>query len=245
MKHTYWTEWLLSGAFIALAPIGCTSFHSVKHPRNTYPSAAITNVVDTYHGVSVSDPYRWLEDENSPGTHAWIEAQNAITFRFLESLPEREPLRRRLTELYQVRPVRRSPGSIGGNSSIPTSTPGIGDWRIRPSSWSRALLDSEPSVLLDPNRLSADGTIALKSYSPNDDGSKVVCALSVAGSDWEEWKVYDVITGKETGDVLNWVKFSGSAWTRDGSGFFYSRYDAPPDFRQAQQGQRVSEALLP
>ena len=228
MKRFIWMGTLLASALLASVPLGCPSRPSVKSNRLPYPVTATTNTIDAYHGTNVPDPYRWLEDENGEGTRQWIEAENAVTFRYLESLPEREPLRRRLTELYQYDRYG-VPRQYRGKFFHPyfyTRNRGLENQTVLLVS---RTLDGEPSVLLDPNRLSTDGTIALKSYSPNDDGTKVVCALSSAGSDWEEWKVFDVITGKETGDVLNWVKFSGCAWARDGSGFFYSRYDAPPE----------------
>lgn len=227
MTRSTLTATLLTGAFLALTPLGCTSFHSVKNPPLSYPVSDTTNVVDTYHGTEVPDPYRWLEDENGVGTRAWIEAQNAVTFRFLESLPEREPLRRRLTELYQYDRYG-VPQRYQGSTVSPyfyTRNRGLENQTVL--LWSKSL-DDEATVLFDPNRLSSDGTVALKSYAPSDDGSRVVCALSAAGSDWEEWRVLDLL-GKETGDVLKWVKFSSCAWSRDGQGFYYSRYDEPPE----------------
>ncbi|MBX3733507.1 MAG: S9 family peptidase [Verrucomicrobiae bacterium] len=193
-------------------------------PRPDYPSTATTNVVEDYHGVSVADPYRWLEDENAPGTRAWIEAENAVTFAFLEALPRREALRQRLTQLYQY--DRFGVPRKSGGRYFYTRNRGLEN---QPTLLTTTALDAEPSVLLDPNQLSAEGTIALKSYTPNDQGTLVVCALSVAGSDWEEWRVRDVATAQDTGDVLQWVKFSGCAWNREGSGFFYSRFDAPAE----------------
>ncbi|MFO1458935.1 MAG: prolyl oligopeptidase family serine peptidase [Verrucomicrobiota bacterium] len=211
------------GALTLLAA-GCHTSHVVNSSPLSYPAAATTNTVDTYHGTQVADPYRWLEDENGEGTRAWVEAENAVTFRYLESLPEREPLRRRLTELYRY--DRYGVPSRYGGRYFFTRVRGLENQTVLLTADS---LEAEPVVLLDPNRLSTDGTVALKSYVPNDAGTRVVCALSVAGSDWEEWRVRDVATGQDTGDVLQWVKFSSCAWARDGSGFFYSRYDAPPE----------------
>jgi len=203
---------------------GCVSFPSVKHPPLAYPQSPATNVVDLYHGQPVADPYRWLEDENSALTRTWIEEENKVTFLYLEQLPEREFLRRRLTELYVYDrygvPVKQ------GSTYFYTRAQGLQNQTVLYTSSS---LTAEASVLLDPNTLSTDGTVALKSYAPSDDGTLMVYALSVAGSDWEEWRVRNVATGKDTGDVLNWVKFSSCGWTTDGRGFFYSRYDAPPE----------------
>jgi len=215
---------LLIGAALTLAAAGCRTPPIVTPARLPYPATATTNVVDTYHGIEVPDPYRWLEDENAPGTAAWVADENAVTFAFLESLPGREPLRTRLTELYQY--DRYGVPSRYGSRYFYTRNRGLENQATLLTTTS---LDAEPSVLLDPNQLAADGTVALKSYAPSDDGTRVVCALSVAGSDWEEWRVRDVATGQDTGDVLQWVKFSACAWTRDGRGFYYSRYDAPPE----------------
>ncbi|HAB15226.1 MAG TPA: prolyl oligopeptidase family serine peptidase [Verrucomicrobiota bacterium] len=204
--------------------IGCISTPTVKHESLAYPASTISNVVDVYHGTRVSDPYRWLEDENSGPTRAWIEAQNAVTFDFLERLPEREPLQHRLSELYVYDrygvPVKQ------GARYFFTRAQGLQNQTVL---YSATALNEPPTVLLDPNLLAADGTVALKAYAPSDDGTKIAYALSMAGSDWEEWRVRDVATGQDTGDVLNWVKFSACGWTVDGLGFFYSRYDAPPE----------------
>ena len=186
---------LLRGAagllgLLSLVAAGCRTSHVVNPSPIAYPVTATTNTVDTYHGTAVADPYRWLEDENGEGTRAWVEAENAVTFRYLESLPEREPLRRRLTELYRY--DRYGVPSRYGARYFFTRVRGLENQTVLLTADS---LEAEPVVLLDPNRLSADGTVALKSFAPNDDGTRVVCALSVAGSDWEEWRVRDVATG--------------------------------------------------
>lgn len=206
-----------------LAAAGCTTLENVN-PKLVYPHTTTTQVVDLYHGKPVSDPYRWLEEENSPQTRSWIEEENALTFGFLEALPEREPLRKRLSELY-VYDRYGVPSQHGGHYFF-TRIQGL---QNQPILYTAPSLTADPSVLIDPNTLSADGTVALKSYEPNDQGTLIAYALSSAGSDWEEWRVRDVTTGKDTGDVLKWVKFSECGWTADGKGFFYSRYDAPPE----------------
>lgn len=227
-----WISGLALGALVTLMTLapGCVSSPSVKHSPLNYPVSATTNVIDSYHGTPVADPYRWLEEENSPGTRAWIEAQNAVTFAYLERLPEREPLRQRLTELFVY--DRYGVPTREGAHYFFTRIQGLQNQSVL---YSARSLTAEPEVLLDPNSLSADGTVALKSYTPNDGGTRVAYALSAAGSDWEEWRVKDVATGQDTGDVLNWVKFSSCAWTTDGAGFFYSRYDAPPEGQSLSQ----------
>ena len=226
-----WTSTFAWTAAVILA--GCVTLPIVKQPPITYPRTPTTNVVEVYHGQSVADPYRWLENENSPLTQGWIEAQNALTFAYLERLPEREPLRKRLTELYIYDrygvPVKQ------GHRYFFTRNQGLQNQTVL---YSTPSLSEEPRVLLDPNTLSADGTVALKAYSPNDDGTLIAYALSVAGSDWEEWRVRDVTTGKDTGDVLKWVKFSSCGWAADGKGFYYSRYDATSE---AESLSKVNE----
>ena len=204
-----------------IAATTATTF-AVNPPPVTYPSTAKTNVVDDYHGAKVPDPYRWLEDDNSAETKAWVEAQNKVTFGFLEKLPLRAPLKARLTALYNFERYG-VPAQQGGRYFF-SKNDGLQNQSVL---YVADALDATPRVLLDPNTLTADGTVALKGYSFSDDGAKMAYGLSAAGSDWEEWKVRDVATGKDTGDVLKWVKFSSASWKKDGSGFFYSRYDEP------------------
>ena len=187
-----------------------------------YPVTRRGDVVDEYHGVKVADPFRWLEDDNSEETKAWVEAQNAVTFRFLEKLPHRARFRERLTKLWNYErfgvPMQR-----GGRYFFARNS-GLQNQRVLMVSEG---LRSEPRVLLDPNTLSPDGTVALTSYAPSDDGALLAYGLSRAGSDWQEWRVRDVATGRDRDDLVEWVKFSGASWAKDGSGFYYSRFDAP------------------
>jgi prolyl oligopeptidase len=206
-----------------IAATTATTF-AVNPPPVTYPSTAKTNVVDDYHGTKVPDPYRWLEDDNSAETKAWVEAQNKVTFGFLEKLPLRAPLKARLTALYDFERYG-VPAQQGGRYFF-SKNDGLQNQSVL---YVADALDATPRVLLDPNTLTTDGTVALKGYSFSDDGAKMAYGLSAAGSDWEEWKVRDVATGQDTGDVLKWVKFSSASWKKDGSGFFYSRYDEPAE----------------
>jgi prolyl oligopeptidase len=186
-----------------------------------YPEANTVEQVDDYHGTPVADPYRWLEDTNSPETRAWIEAQNELTFGFLERIPERENLRQRLTELWDYAkawaPIRR------GDRYFQLRNSGLQDQDVL---YVLDTLDGEGRVLLDPNRLSDDGTVALTGWSISPDGRWLAYATSAAGSDWLTWRVRDVERGNDLPDVIEWSKFSGAAWRRDGSGFYYSAYDA-------------------
>ena len=178
--------------------------------------------MDDYFGTKVPDPYRWLEDDNSPETKAWVEAQNKVTFGYLEQIPERKAILSRLTKLYDYEKYS-APFRQGGRYFF-TYNKGL-----EPQAklyWTQGL-KGEPKVLLDPNTLSKDGTVALAGLSVTHDGKRIAYALAEAGSDWITWHVRDVASGKDLPDVIRWSKASGASWRRDGSGFYYSRYDAP------------------
>ncbi|HUS35479.1 MAG TPA: prolyl oligopeptidase family serine peptidase [Verrucomicrobiae bacterium] len=188
-----------------------------------YPQARQdATVVEDYHGTRVADPYRWLEDPDSPESRAWIEAENKITFDFLGKIPEREKIRARLTELWNYERFG-IPFREGGRYFI-TRNDGLQNQSVL---YTLDTLGADPKLLLDPNKLSSEGTVALKGSAISEDGKLMAYGLSSAGSDWEEWKVREVATGKDLDDDLKWVKFSGASFTKDGKGFFYSRYDEP------------------
>lgn len=189
-----------------------------------YPVTSRTNQVDVYHGVSVADPYRWLEDDNSAQTKAWVAAQNAVTFGWLAQIPERAAIKEWLTQLWNFERYG-VPHRQGGRYFF-SRNDGLQNQSVL---YTLTALDAAPVVLLDPNKLSSDGTIALAGYALSDDGNLLAYGLSASGSDWEEWRVRDVRTGADLPDVLKWVKFSGASWTKDGAGFFYSRYDEPTE----------------
>jgi prolyl oligopeptidase len=190
--------------------------------RLTYPTTKTVNQIDDYHGVKVSDPYRWLEDLDSSDTHAWIEAQNKVTFAYLGQITGRERIRQRLSEIWNYE--RFSPPEKYGEHYFYTHNDGLQNQAVL---YVVDSLEAAPRVLLDPNTLSTDGTVALKSYAINEEGTRVAYGVSSGGSDWEEWRVLDVDSRKNTDDVLKWVKFSAVSWRRDGTGFYYSRYDEP------------------
>ena len=190
-----------------------------------YPPTRRGDHVDDYHGTTVADPYRWLEDPDSPESRAWIEAQNELTFRFLEEVPAREQIKRRLTDLWDFEKYG-TPWKRGGRYFF-FKNDGLQNQSVL---YTMESLDAEPRVLLDPNLLSPDGTVALSGLSLTEDGRRMAYGLSASGSDWQEWRVRDVETAADRDDHLLWVKFSGASWTKDGAGFFYSRYDEPdPD----------------
>jgi prolyl oligopeptidase len=216
-----WKSCFWSGAGIALVlAVSCATRPGPT--RLVYPVTAKTNVVDNLHGTLVPDPYRWLEDDNSPATKAWVEAQNAVTFAYLNAIPGRDALRARLTQLWNFERYG-VPFKEGGRYFF-TRNDGLQNQSVL---YTVDRLDGEPRVLLDPNTLSPDGTVALAGLSVSDDGNYLAYGTSASGSDWNEWRVRDVRTGQDLADHLRWVKFSGAAWRPDNSGFYYSRYDAP------------------
>ncbi|HXE82575.1 MAG TPA: prolyl oligopeptidase family serine peptidase [Gemmatimonadales bacterium] len=188
----------------------------------TYPPARKSDVVDDYHGTKVADPYRWLEDVDSPETHAWVEAENRVTFAYLEQIPERERIRKRLTALWDY-PKYGAPFKKGGRYFFFKNS-GLQNQAVL---YTQRSLTAESEVLLDPNTLSADGTVALSILAFAEDGRTMVYGTSGSGSDWQEFRVRDVTTKQDKSDHLKWIKFSSAAWTHDGAGFFYSRYPEP------------------
>jgi prolyl oligopeptidase len=187
-----------------------------------YPQTQKINQVDHYHGVQVADPYRWLENPDSPETQAWIEAQNQLTFGYLEEIPDRDRIKDRLTKLWNYE--KYSIPFKEGDRYFYFKNDGLQNQSVL---YTLKSLDDEPQVLLDPNKLSEDGTVALSGLALTQDGKLMAYGLSKSGSDWQEWRVREVETGTDLPDLVQWVKFSGASWTHDGKGFFYSRYDAP------------------
>ena len=187
-----------------------------------YPVARTVDVVDDYHGTKVADPYRWLEDPSSPGYREWIDAENTLTEGVLSKIPDRAELRDRLTALWDYErydvPIRE------GNHVFFERNTGL---QAQSVLYVVDLPRFEPRVLLDPNTLSTDGTVALTGTVPSRDGTLLAYGVAEAGSDWQEWRVRKVDTGQDLPDKIKWVKFSEAEWTPDGKGFYYSRYDEP------------------
>ncbi|MBE8965203.1 S9 family peptidase [Nostocales cyanobacterium LEGE 12452] len=188
----------------------------------TYPTSHKSNQADNYHGTLVADPYRWLEDPDSEETRTWIEAQNQVTFGYLSEIPAREKIKQRLTKLWDYEkygiPFKE------GERYFYFKNDGLQNQSVL---YTLKTLDDQPQVLLDPNKLSEDGTVALSGLSISEDGKLLAYGLSSSGSDWQEWKIRNVETGEDLQDHLKWIKFSGASWTHDNQGFFYSRYDEP------------------
>ncbi len=187
-----------------------------------YPVSKKVTQVDDYHGVKVSDPYRWLEDGNSKDTEAWITAQNQLTQEYLAQIPSRAGIKARLTTLWNFERYD-VPFQEGGRYFI-SRNDGLQNQAVL---YTMAHLNDAPRLLLDPNTLAADGTVALAGLAVSPDGHYLAYGTAASGSDWNQWKVRDIATGDDLSDDLQWVKFSGASWTKDSKGFFYSRYDAP------------------
>ena len=204
-----------------------------------YPETKTVDQKDVYHGVEVSDPYRWLETDarDSREVADWIEAQNRVTFDYLRQLPHREAIRRKLTDLWNYEKAT-APSKEGGRYFFKKND-GLQNQYVV---YVQDSLSGEPRMLLDPNSWSQDGTVALTSYSASEDGRYLAYGVAEAGSDWQVWRVMDLTTGKQLDDEIRWVKFSAASWTKDGKGFFYSRYPEPqPDatFQSLNKDQKV------
>ena len=197
---------------------------ATQHESGTlvYPKAKTVDQADDYHGVKVADPYRWLEDTDSADTREWVEAENKLTFSYLDQIPYRGPIRERLTKLWNYERFT-VPQKHGGRYFYQHNN-GLQNQNVLLVAES---LSGEPRVLLDPNTLSSDGTVALSGTANTDDGKLLAYGTAASGSDWQEWRVRDVDTGRDLPDLIKWVKFSGASWTKDGRGFYYSRYDEP------------------
>jgi prolyl oligopeptidase len=194
-----------------------------------YPETKKVDVVDDYFGTKVPDPYRWLEDDRSPEVAAWVEAQNKVTFAYLDQIPYRSAVKDRLLKLYNYpkysAPARR------GDWFFSTKNDGLQNqsvWYIQKG------LDGTPELLLDPNGFSKDGTSRLGSFSISHTGKYVGYGISQGGSDWNEIHVLDVATKKPLDDKLEWVKFSSASWRGD-DGFYYNRYPTPPEGKKMAQ----------
>ncbi|HEX7085318.1 MAG TPA: prolyl oligopeptidase family serine peptidase [Vicinamibacterales bacterium] len=209
---------------LALMASTITAQRAGAQQRITYPETRKVDVVDDYHGTKVPDPYRWLEDTDAPETKAWIAAQNEVTFAHLAGIPERERIRERLTRLWNY-PKYGLPFREGGLYFF-TKNDGLQNQAVL---YVQPSLDAEPRVLLDPNTLSADGTVALSGLAVSHDARYLAYATSSGGSDWQELHVREIATGRDLEDHVRWAKFTDISWTRDGRGFFYSRYPEPAE----------------
>ncbi len=230
-----WGTWWLAAVFPVWgqAPTPHSEKSTLPQPHSTtktsadaiaieYPDSSPGTTVDDYHGAEVADPYRALEDTESELTAKWVASQNEVTRRYLDALPSRARFVERLTELWNYEryglPMKR------GSNYFHTHNDGLQNQSVL---YRTTSLDAPRVTLIDPNRLSDDGTMALGSWQPSRDGKWVAYAIADGGSDWRTWKVRSVETGEDLPDVIRWSKFSGIAWMPDSHGFFYCRYDEP------------------
>jgi prolyl oligopeptidase len=202
--------------------LGLIGFMTAKAQNFKYPDAPLDNVVDNYHGINIHDYYRWLEDPESEKTRTWVEAENKVTRAYLNTFKGRERIRKRLTELWNY--PKYSVPTKEGRRYFFFKNDGLQNQSVL---YMQDTLDSEPVLLLDPNQLSKDGTVALSTQKFNKDGTLLAYGLSQSGSDRQDIKIRNIDTGRDYDEVIKWCKFAGIAWKNDNSGFYYNRYPEP------------------
>lgn len=226
---------LLVACATAPTPQGAPEMPTPARPF-PYPAAPQGDVVDTYHGVAVPDPYRWLENPDSPETRRWVQDQVALTRTYLDRIPTRGPLKERLVELISY--TRFGPPIARGDVLYYLRHEGM---EAQPVLMKEPRAGGEAEVVLDPNRLSADGTVSMsEELAFSQDGAYLAYGLSDGGSDWTSWKIRDLKRGQDLPETLSWIKFNSPAWKKDGSGFFYARYPAAENpLEQVNRDQKV------
>jgi prolyl oligopeptidase len=207
-------KYAVVGAILAMTGISAQTLH--------YPEARKGDVIDGYHGTKVADPYRWLEDTDSPETAAWVTAENQVTQAYLSKIPERAGFKERLTRLYDYE--RFTYFEKAGPRYLFFRNDGLQNQDVLYVSDGLA---GTPRVLLDPNTLRADGTAALAGVVADREGKRLAYGIADAGSDWSEWRVRNIETGQDLADRVRWIKFLPVAWAADGSGFYYLRFPEP------------------
>ncbi len=215
---------LTASAFALVAPVlAATPLAAQEMTMPEYPQTETVDVVETIFGQEIADPYRWLEDDvrESEQVAAWVTAQNTVTDGFLSALPGREAYEARIKELFDYERFGL-PREKGGRYFY-TRNDGLQNQSVL---YVREGLDGEPRQLIDPNEWAADGATALAGWVPSEDGTKLLYSVQDGGSDWRTVRVLDVATGEQLADEVEWVKFSGLDWAKDGSGFYYSRFPA-------------------
>lgn len=219
----------------AAAETAADSSAAAPAPALTYPATARGDTVDRQFGVDVADPYRWLEDDVrvNPRVAAWVAEENKVTDAYLATLPGREALKKRMTELFDYE--RFGLPRKAGSRYFYTRNDGLQPQSVL---YVRDGLQGEGRQLVDPNAWAKDGATALGEWEPSEDGKYLLYSVQDGGTDWRIVRVQDVATGKDTGDEIRWVKFSGLAWAKDGSGFYYSRFPEP---KEGQAFQSLNE----
>ncbi len=216
-----------------------TETRGIAQERMQYPEAKKVDQIDEYFGFKVPDEYRWLEDDvrESEEVAKWVEKQNEVTMGYLESLPYRDEIETRLTKLWDYE--KYSPPFKDGGRYYFSKNDGLQNQSVI---YQMDTLDAEPTVLIDPNKWSEDGTVALGGMAFSDDGKYVAYGVQESGSDWRTWYVMDIATGKKLDDKISWVKFGGADWAADSKGFYYNRYDEPQEgeaFQSLNKNQKV------
>ena len=230
--------WRVAAAVLSLAGGVATTVTAVAAATPlSYPDAARGDHVDEYHGVKVPDPYRWMEDIDSPQTRAWVQAESELSSRYLAAIPGRDRVAALLKRIWNFE--RWSPPEKYGQYWFYTHNDGLQNQAV-------IFVTPDPAraarVLLDPNTLSQDGTVALRERAISHDGRYFAYALSEAGSDWQTWHVRDVSTGKDLADEIHWSKAGGGSWRKDNSGFYYTAYE-PPKADEALKASNQYEKL--
>ncbi len=194
--------------------------------RLKYPETKTVDHVDEYFGVKVPDRFQWLENDvrESPDVEEWVDAQNKVTFGYLKQLPNREAIEKRLTALWDYEKFS-APFKIADKYYF-RKNDGLQNQSVL---YRMDTLDSEPVMVIDPNTWSDDGTIALSGLAFSDDGTHIAYGIQDGGSDWRTWRIMEAESGKLLDDKLEWLKFGGISWLKDGSGFYYSRFPAPAE----------------
>ena len=221
MNRFVLTAWLVTaGVLVVSVPL------NAQEKNLVYPTTKTVDQIDDFHGTKVEDSYRWLEDDvrTSKEVEAWVDAQNKVTFDFLNSIPQRAGIQKRMTELWNFEKIG-APFKRGGRYYF-SHNDGLQNQNVL---FRQDTLDSDSRVLLDPNSWSKDGTVALSGSAFSDDGRYVAYGVQDAGSDWNTWKIMEIESGKILDDELKWVKFSGADWTPDSRGFFHARYPQPDE----------------
>src|SRR5947209_11497751 len=221
------------------APAEAAAPAAPPQPQLAYPQTRRVDLVETQFGVKVADPYRWLENDvrTDADVKTWVDQQNAVTNNFLSTLPGRQELKQRLTQLFDYERFA-APEKKGGRYFY-THNSGLQNQAVL---FVRDRADREGRVLIDPNPWAKDGATALAEWEPNEQGTKLLYAIQDGGTDWRTLKVRDVRSGKDLADTVKWVKFSGLSWAKDGSGFYYSRFPAPKSggtYQSLNENQQV------